>query len=191
MSTKFQTNKTTSLRATRLFSNLKSNPMYAMEGIHCSSFPGPVFCQLSLLTGKLREVLHFQDLCYLLHSEETMPQPTRIPYKIVKAGRRAVILRKAHLHSSLQITYSPHSPMVQNTGSSNCHLLRIQSQILFSHCCCFLTLSVVFLCPTSYSHCFLHYHSMPKASLLLIHAVIFNFLPLFALHTQEKVTTRV
>lgn len=94
MSSKFQTNKTTSLRATRLFSNLKSNPMYAMEGIHCSSFPGPVFCQLSLLTGKLREVLHFQDLCYLLHSEETMPQPTHIPYKIIKAGRRAVILRK-------------------------------------------------------------------------------------------------
>lgn len=101
MSTKFQTNKTTSLRATRLFSNLKSNPMYAMEGIHCSSFPGPVFCQLSLLTGKLREVLHFQDLCYWLHSEETMPQPTHMPYKIVKAGRRAVILRKAHLYSSL------------------------------------------------------------------------------------------
>lgn len=72
-----------------------------MEGIYCSSFPGPVFCQLSLLTEKLRKVLHFQDLCYLLHSEETMPQPTHIHYKIIKTGHRTVFLRNAHLHSPL------------------------------------------------------------------------------------------
>lgn len=141
-----------------------------------------MFCQLSLLTGKLRKVLHFQDLCYLLHSEKN--NATAYSYTLQNRQNWPSSLL------SLQIAHSQHSPKKQNTGSTNCHLLRIQSQILFTHCCCFLTLSILFLCPASYSHCFLHYHSMPKASLLLIQAMIFNSLPPFALHTQEKVTTR-